>query len=254
MALRLPTLVYDERTRVAGEFYLYYNLGTHYQYGQIGNAGGDVANWVPSGGCCNLSDPPVSGILAARVLTPIGPVDNVFTIQGKEFTIPAYSPPGHSVELDNGTPLTEPIEDADVEVIDGTAKDAVEIILLPNLANDVLLCFDQGFNAEAGDENRPIPRKFEPVCHYVRQRPTNNISLSELFVCNLQGLNLLRQRDVTLIGKFFPDGGAIPSQIDYYTGVRLNIPRNVPQESNDSVQVDATGTFQKFLSFAAEPT
>jgi hypothetical protein len=253
MPLLLPTLQFDGRTRVGGEFYLYYNLEDAYEVGRIGNAGGGVANWVAEGGCGNLGNTmPVSGIIALRAITPIGAADASFTIQGKTGVIPAYSPPGTSVELDNAPVITLPVSAGQVSVSGGTAKDAVDVIVLPRSANDVLVCYDQGLNADVGDENRAIPRKFDPVDHYVRQRPTNTISLSELYVSNLKGLSQLRNRDVTLIGKFFPDGGAVPSEIEYLTGVRLNVPRNIPEEANDSVQVNATGTFRKRLNFTAE--
>jgi hypothetical protein len=254
MALKLPSLVYDARTRVGGEHHLYYNLEDAYQYGQIGNAGESVANWQAAGSCAGTASPPASGILAVRALTPIGAVDSVFTIQGKIAVLPAYSPAGHSVELDGVVAITEPINAATVTVSGGTAKDSVEVIMLPNPVNDVLLCYDQGFQMEVGEENRAIPRKFETVDHYVRQRPSNTISLAELYCCNLKGLSKLRNRNVVLKGIFYPDGGATPSEVFYYTAVRLSIPRNVPQESNDSVQVDASGTFKKYLSFTAPPT
>ncbi len=251
MPFILPTLSYNPRTRASGEVLVYYNLGNAYTYGAAGNAGANTPTWRSEPQCAGVATPP-SGFVAARAIVAIGANDFDLSIQGDDFVMPGLSPVSNGIEIEDAT-LSEPIDAGDITINDGNEGDSVEIIALPHPDNDVLLCYDQGLNAEIQDEFRAIPRKFVTADHYVRQRPSNTISLAEFFVCNLQGLSLLRGRDVTIIAKFYPDGGAVPSQIDYFTGVRLNVPREIPQEANDSVQVNASGSFKQFISFCAEP-
>lgn len=251
--MHLPTLVYDPRTRVGGEAFLYYNLGEAFKAGSIGITGPGVFDFNVEQSCAGSNQsPPASAVWVIRARTPIKATSNiVVTVQGNDAIMPALAPLGHSVEFEDD--LSDPIVEGDISITGGVAGDSIDVIALPNPATDVLICFGQGFNAEVGEENRPIPRGFIPVDHYVRQRPTNTISLSEFYQSNREGLSLIRNRDATLILKFFPDGGATPSEIKYYTRARLSVPTEVPQDANESVQVNATGTFAEFLSFAADP-
>jgi hypothetical protein len=246
-------LVYDRKTRVGGEFYLYYNLGIPYYFGALGVDGESAATYRADPTCGSSGTIPVSGFAVVRAKTPIkAAVDTTWTVNSMTAVLPAYSPPGQSAELGSAAPNSISAVNT-YNVTDGEPGDGVDIIMLPNPANDVLICYDQGLNAESGAENRAIPRKFNPVDHYVRQRPDNRITLREMYCCNLQGLSLLRQRDFTLIGKFFPDGGAVPSEVRYYTNVRFNLPVEIPQESNDSVMISAEGMFRDMLAFTARP-
>lgn len=250
--VRLPALVYDQKTRVGGEFYLYYNLGCSYYFGAIGYDGA-TAQYRAEASCGSpCSSIPASGVGCVRSKVALKAVgDTVWTAAGGlTGTLPAYSPPGQAAET--GT-LTA-VNSATVGVTGATAGDSVDVIVLPNPTNDVLLCYDRGLSVDIGDETRAVTRKFQAVDHFVRQRADNKISLKDLYCCNLQGLSLLRQRDITLIGKFYPDGGAVPSEILYWTGVRLNVPKNIPEEANDSVQVDASGVFRDQLAFSARPS
>lgn len=236
----LPDLVYNPKTRVSGEFYLYYNLQPAYYHGVIGMTD-DGAQGRAETPCASSPVVP-SGFAVVRARTALKAGASSTWNGG---ILPAYAPPGQSAEA-TSTAIPGTVTGAAV-------GDGVDVITLPHPAGDVLICFDQGFSAEAGDENRPIPRKFNPADHYVRQRPENTINLSDLLVCNLQGLARLRQRDCTLIGYFYPDGGAVASEIIYYTNVRLNIPKDVPEDANESVRVNATGTFRDELVFSARP-
>ena len=246
---KLPGLVYDQKTRVGGEFYLYYNLGIANYLGTLGLDGNNVPRWQPNTTCGSGGTNPDGGFTVARVRKSLATsTDSTWIVNGLSGIIPGQSPISQSCEL--GAAQTEVTT---YNIIGAQPGDSVDIIVLPDPANDVLVCYDQGFNAASGNENKPIPRKFEAVDHYVRQRPENNITLTEMYTCNLSGLSKLRQRDVTLIGKFFPDGGGVPCEIIYYTVVRLSNPMEVPQEANDSVTVSAEGSFQHDVRFTAEP-
>lgn len=247
---KLPSLVFDPKTRVGGEFFLYYNLGVANVIGSVGLDGASVAQYQAQSPCGVLGTNPSGGFAVARIKRSlITPSDTIWVVNALSGAIPASSPVGQSVEL--GAALTTVTTFA---VSGAQPGDSIDIVVLPDPANDVLICFDQGLNAQVGVENKPIPRKFDPVTHYVRQRPDNSISLQEMYCCNLKGLSKIRQRDVTLIGKFYADGGSIPSEIIYFTGARLNVPKEIPQEANDSVMISAEGKFSKDFCFTALPT
>lgn len=246
----LPSLVYDEKTRVGGEFFLYYNLGLANVLGTLGLDGNSSPVWQPAQSCGQSGENPSGGFTVAKAKKPlISTTDSTWRVNALTGGIlPGSSPIGQACEL--GAAVTSVTS---YTISGASAGDGVDIIVLPNPDDDVLICFDQGLSANIGAENRPVPRKFDPVDHYVRQRPENTISLKEIYCCNLRGLSLLRQRDVTLIGKWYPDGGAIPSEIVYFTGVRLNIPMDIPEDSNESATISAEGMFRDKLAFTARP-
>lgn len=253
MPLIMPALVYDPRTRVAAEVLAYYNIGEVYKAGTIGISAPNTFDFLVEQSCAGSDDtPPASGVWIARARTPIKALTDItITIDGQDAVMPALAPLGHAVEFE--APLSAPIVEGDITVAGGLAGDSIDIMALPNPATDVLLCFSNGFNAEVGEENRPIPRGFLPVDHYVRQRPTNTISLAEFYQSNRVGLSYLRNRDVTIILRTYPDGGATPLEIAYYSRVRLSVPKDIPQDGNESIQVNATGTFREFAIFSADP-
>lgn len=246
----LPSLVYDPKTRVGGEFYLYYNLGIANRLGTLGLDGNDSPVWDAAQSCGQSGTNPTGGFTAMKAKKPIiATVDSTWRVNALTGGIlPGSAPIGAAAEM--GTAVTSVTS---YNITNAEPGDGVDIWVLPNPDEDVLICFDQGLSASIGAENKAIPRKFDPVDHYVRQRPDNSISLKEMYCCNLRGLSLLRQRDCTLIGKFFPDGGAIPSEIIYYTGVRLNIPMDIPEDANESVSISAEGRFSDKLAFTARP-
>jgi len=245
--IALPTLFRDPKTRVGGEFYLYYNLGQAYEYGGIGVDEAGDPTYRAESNCAGNASLPASGFAVIRAAVPLAAaVESTWEVDAVTAKLPAYAPPGASAEL--GLTISTPTA-ANVDVTNGAAGDSVDVMVLPNPANDVLICFDQGVNVEVGDENKAIGRKFNPVDHYVRQRPNNQLTIGDLLVSSLEGIAALRNRTVTLIGKFYPNGGAAVGEIYYWTNVRLNIPMNVGEDPNDSVKIQGTGSFGKYLSF-----
>ena len=248
--IALPELLNDIKTRVGGEFYLYYNLGQAYKYGSIGVDGNLDAQYRANASCGGNQSLPVSGFAVVRARTAIkSAIPSTWSVGANDAELPAYAPPGQSAEL--GLTIAVPSA-ANVAVVDAEAGDSADIIILPNPADDVLICFDQGLNIEVGDTQRPIGRKFEQVDHYVRVRPNNQLTLADLYVCNMKGLASLQQRQVTLKYVVYPDGGAVPSEIGYFTNVRLNIPKSIAEDPGESVKVNATGMFNEMLVFTAD--
>lgn len=247
--MQLPDLIYDPRTRVGGEVLLYYNLGKAFYAGSIGMDADDEAVLSVEASCAGASTPPASGFGAIRArvgLTAAGPTN--WGASGATGTLPGLAAQDQSAEATAAFPANPTSGSGN-----GEPGDSVDLITLPGVAGDVLVCFDQGLTVELGDQFRAIPRKFVPVDHYVRQRVTNTITLSDLYSNGLDGLARLRGRDVTLILKFFPDGSAIPSEIHYFTNVRLTVPTNIPDDPNESVTNNATGGFRDRLIFSGEP-
>lgn len=115
-----------------------------------------------------------------------------------------------------------------------------------------LICFDQGVVATPGVTYRAIPQKFMPVDHYVRQRPENTISLTDIFVSNWQGLQRIRGIPVTLMVQIRPYGGNGISEIQLYSDVVLNPQTmNSGAEGNDSVTISMEGNFGFCAIFSA---
>ena len=243
----LPDLVYDPRTRTGGEFYLYYSTSPAYYFGSVGvDASLDATPRAESSCGGSAGSIPSSGVCCVRALTALKASGGSTWLGG---TLPPYAPPGQAAEIDSISTLpTNP------SVTGAAAGDSVDVLCLPGPASEVLICYDAGLNSEVGDENKPIPRKFNKTDHWVRQRAENKITLSDIYCCNLQGLAALKNRDCVLIGKFYPDGGAVPSEIHYYTGVRLSVPLTIPEDANESVKISASGSFRDEVVFTARPT
>jgi hypothetical protein len=126
----------------------------------------------------------------------------------------------------------------------GAEGDMVYNICLPNPANDFLICFDQGAAPSPGLSYKPIPLKYDPVSHYVRQRPENTITLSDLFVADRSGLQRIRGIPVTIIIKVSPDGCGVFQEIQYYSNVILNPkPMNSAADGNASIEISMEGPF-----------
>lgn len=251
----LPALTYNGKTRVGGEFYLYVNYEDAYYLAEIGVDADSNEQVVADAGCGSAGSLPVSGFGVIRAKTPIGTGSSDETTwdvgSGEDGVLPAQAPPDQAAEV--GSISSVPAASG-VTVTNGTPGDSADLIVLPNPANDILICYDQGLSSETPDENRAIPRKFNSVDHYVRQRVEKTLSVSDLKVCNIEGLAKLKNRDVCLIGKYFPDGGAVPSEIIYYTRVRLSVPEEIPEDANESVLSNATGSFRDRIVFSAKPT
>jgi len=249
--IHLPGLLFNPKTRVAGEFYLYYNLARARYVGAIGiDAEGDEA-WRAEQSCGELPNLPASNIGVVRAKVPLNnTAPSTWSIGAGTGTLPTLAPPGQAAEI--GT-IVIPVGNPAMTTVNTQPGDSVDVIALPGQAGDVLICYDQGFTANPGDEYRAIARKFVPVDHYVRQRPENSIDLSEFYVSSTIGLERLRGRTVTLKGVFYPDGGSVPSEIIYFTDVRLNVPFDIPDDSNDSVNPGLTGTFRDLIALTGQP-
>ncbi len=129
--------------------------------------------------------------------------------------------------------------------------DTADVLCLPHPAGDFLICFDQGIQIGIGQTFRNIPRKFNPVDHAVRQRGDYSLTLTDLFISSLSGIEQVRGRPCTIIVKIAPDGGGSYSEIQYYTNVILNVPpMNTGNDGNASVEIQATGNFSFCATFS----
>lgn len=242
----LPELTYDGKTRVNAEIQVYYNLGKGVKIGSLVKTSGGVEQLADSP-CASTIVCPTSGWVAASL-----PKENgaAITMSPGSRVFPAQSPLGTAEEVQ----VLASTDITDFTFTGGTVGDTVDILCMPNPDDDVLVCFDVGFQATVGQANKPIPRKFLPADHFVRQRPENSLSISDLLVGHWNGLQRINGIDVTLIVKIFPDGGSAPSEIQYYLGCRLSVPpMNEGNDGNASIEIGATGTFNWAAIFSAEP-
>jgi len=245
---KLTTTVHTKKTKIGAEVLIYYNLDSGKKIGSLIKTASGVEA-IAESSCAETLSLPTSGFAAYGIrvsnTTLMTPADGVGSA-----TFPAHSPVGAAIEND----ATYSATIGDYTFSGGSVGDQMEVIALPNPDNDVLICYDQGFNATPGNALRAIPRKMNPADHYVRQRPENTISLGNLLVSAWDGLQRIRGVPVTLIAKVFPEGGSVPSEIQYFTNVRLFPPSiDVPAEGNDSIELTGEGNFNDVLIFAAQP-
>lgn len=241
----LPTMIHNKQTRIGGETHVYYNLESGFKVGSIGlTSSGEVK--VQESACGG----PDLAVLSGNAFNAAGLFkSNEGSLSVGSATFPAKSPIGTAFELEGSSSV-----DITSFSASGTDGDAVDVFMLPDPANDVLICFERGFSATPGAVFRPIPRKFNPVDHFVRQVPENTISMSDLMVSNWDGLRAIAGRLVTIVAKYFPEGSAIPSEIQYFLQARFQTPySNSPAETNDSNEIQAETTFAYACIFAAEP-
>ena len=240
----LPTLIYNKRTRVSGESLIYYNLGRAQKVGTLFK-GESTIEKIPESSCGGTLQYPTSGFIAAVIKVP---PEAAITIDSKIFPIKA--PIGMAYEIaGSGTNINS------YTFTGGAVGDQIDIVMYPNPADDVLICFDRGLQATVGQSVRPIARKFNPADHYVRQTPENTLNLTDLYVGGLSGVRRLNGVEVTLVQRLLPDGGSVPCEIIYYSNVRLSVPpTNTGAEGGESIEIQASGNFGEYASFSAAPT
>lgn len=243
----IPDLVYDGKTRVGAEVLLYYNLGKGVKIGSLVKTATGIDK-LPEAPCADTIVCPTSGWVAGSL--PKQNLAAITAVTPGTDGFPLKSPVGSAVEVQD-TPSTNINT---FSFTGGAVGDTVDILCMPNPADDVLICFDAGFTPTIGRANRPIPRKFLAADHFVRQRPENSVRISDLLVSHWAGLQRINGIDVTLIAKIYPDGGSSASEIQYYLGARLSVPSmNSAAEANDSITIDAEGTFNFAAIFSAPP-
>lgn len=242
MALQLPTLVHDPKTKTGNEFYVYYNLGVGKVIGTIAYDGTQVQK-VSQTGCGPERDNPVGGFAAAV---------NISENEAAIGDIPAQSPLFTAAEIDSA----QYSEDINDYTIAPTVKgDAVQIVTFPPVADDQLICYDNGFAFNPGQLFRAIPRKYNAADHFVRQRFEGSITLNDMYVSNWDGLQRIRGRLCTIIVRCMPDGGGLFSEIYYFGNVRVNPQMlNNPSDGNASMEISAEGNFSYVAVFSAQPT
>jgi hypothetical protein len=225
----LPTMGFRKETKTGNEVALYYNLGIGIIKKRLFNGGSTVVTSCGGSNACPANS------FDATVLTSVLADD-----QPAFGTMPANSP------------LFTAVEGEQSITTDGVFAD---LVCLPDPANDVLICFDQGFEASLGATFRAVPRKYDVADHYVRQRSENSIRISDFFVSNWAGIQRIRGRRVTIIAKIFPQGGGQPSEIQYYSNVLLNVsPLNYGNDGNANIEINGEGAFNFAAIFAQQPS
>lgn len=145
-----------------------------------------------------------------------------------------------------GIPANSPIYTA---MIGGSAApvgvgDSLLIADVPCWQDLTLVCYDQGGSPSPGIPYRAIPRKFNPVDHYVRIRPENRITLSELYVSNWDGLQRIKGCPCTVVVALMPSGFGAYQEIIYYCNVVFPPQgNNWGAEGNDSQTISLEGSF-----------
>lgn len=214
--MTLPTLRYQGNSKVGLETAIYFNtdVGLLTKYG----SGQGLTNVTKCGGGNVIDDCPQGSFTATAIL--------------KKNESAVGSLPRHS-------PLYRAVEG---EVTPTGNDDWVGIYCLPDPANDVLLCLDQGMSITPGNPWRAVPRKFNPVDHYVPQVPEHSVTVNDLFISNYAGLQRINGIPVTLIVKIYPQGVQIPQEIQYYLNVVVTVPTmNSGSDQNASIDISATG-------------
>lgn len=255
----LPVLVANDKTRTGNDALIYYNLGQAKKLGQIVCTAPGESIFVPEASCAEptIIAPP-SGFIAVRVAKYQAGVTAIAlgTVMdyGKIIHIPLQAPIGTAYELADVIPEDPTTFTPPPITAGGTAGDAIDVFLLPHPADDVLICYDQGFSMKPGTTLKPIPRKLNPVDHYVTQRAENTLSLNDLDVSNWRGIRRIKNQPVTIIVRLIPDGQGAPSEIQYYTNAVVNLSLDNPADGNDSRTVSGEGTFNQDLVFSADDT
>jgi len=220
----LPSLIYSGVTKINNEVLIYANLGVGILKQQLGF--GSSVNVTP----CVAGEACPPGSFDATVIN--------FPNKGAVGTIPALAP------------LFTAKEGVQNPTVSG---DVADVLCLPNPADDFLICFDQGISPTVGETYRAIPRKFNPVDHIVRQRGTNSITITDLYISSWEGIRRLAGRRCTLIVKIAPGGGGSYQEIQYYTNVTLNVPPIATgNDGNASVEIQGQGNFSYCAVFAAQ--
>lgn len=227
----LPTLVHDKKTRTNNEALIYYNLDVGRVKETKGHDGSAVQT-VARTSCGGDATCP-SGSFDASVL----PIANRGAAIG---SLPINSPAFSAIEGSQDP---------------GAKGDIVDVVCLPDPNNDTLICFDQNFTGTPGLQERPIPKKFAQVDHYVRQRSENSLSLSDLYVSSWDGVQRIRGVRCTIIVKITPDGGATFSEIQYYSNVQLSGGSlATASDGNASIENSMEASFEFVAIFSAQPT
>lgn len=223
----LPTMQYSKLTKTSNDVAVYYNLGVGMVKKRMYNGG-----FMTDPACGGSSVCP-AGSFDATVLTSVTADDQpVFG------SFPANSPIGTAFEG---------------EVAPNADGVFANLVCLPNPANDVLICFDGGVEANLGQTYRAVPRKYNPADHWVPQRAENTLRISDLFVSNWAGVERIRGRRVTIIVKVFvPGGSGAPTEIQYYSNAMLNVPTmNSGNDGNANIEIQGEGNFSIYAVFAA---
>lgn len=248
-AFQLPNLVWTPNTKVGAEALVYFNRTNGYKLGTyVKGTSGQV--WMPNSSCAQqVVNPIANGGFMAMLLSVINGGNVGITGANNSAAFASTDPLGSAYEIEGVTDATT------LTMTGSVTGDQVDIIALPPPTGDILICYDQGLDVKIGEVWKPIPRKFSPADHYVRQRAENSISLKDLYVCNWEGLRSINGVPVTMIVKIYPSGGAVPSEIQYYTNVRLNVPpMMLPGDANASLEFSGEAKFDQYASFAAKPT
>ena len=227
--MSLPSFIYTPRVKTGNETEIYYNFGVGRVKKRLYNGGEKVVS------SCGGSSSCPAGSFDATVLQSVLGTDQA-----------AFG------GIAENSPLYTAVEGEQAPVTDGVNAD---LVCLPDPANDVLVCFDRAFTAEMGQQFRAIARKYAVTDHYVRQRGENQLSITDVFVANKKGLSAIKGRRCTIIVKVYPDGGGALQELIYFSNVLLNMPLIAwGNDSNQEMEISATGMFDFCAVFSADPS
>lgn len=228
----LPAFTYDPKTKVNAETMVY---AIPYP-GQILDA---LQYRADSGTLHKASDINANGCCGGEC--PCPPVSFNATVTQNANKAPI-----------GGLPINSPLYSAVTGLINPTGDgDSVYHVCLPEFSEMTLICFDQGVSPTIGHNQKPIGRKFLNVDHRVRQKTSDTISLSDLFVSNWDGLSAIRGIPSTIAVLVTPDGIAT-QQITFYSNVVINpMTPSHGSDENESITLTFEGDINFIATFSA---
>ena len=143
-------------------------------------------------------------------------------------------------------------------VFNGTPNVALQILAV-NDTNwlDLGQNFNEGVTFTKGVMAAPVARGWVATDHSVRVRATNQFSIKQLYSSMLEGIGILRGKQILIKDECHPDGGANFKELHYITcaqveNAALEIGAGGGNAGTDSIT--ASGYFKRQYTWTADPT
>ena len=132
------------------------------------------------------------------------------------------------------------------------AGDSVDIGFLPDVADNVLLGLEQGFDVNDGQGVKGIRDKtdYAVIDHNKRQYGDATISIAALYQNGEKGLSAIADREVTLFREVVDDTGESVTETEVIEGARLAVATASPADGNESVTQQGQGSFKRSWIFS----
>ena len=131
----------------------------------------------------------------------------------------------------------------------GVLGDKVEVLVLPNPANDVEMCYIQDLSLERGKTVKAVYCHFT-LMHNKRLRGERNMSATIWYTHHMEGLALITDRDVTLRIDIKDDCKNTITETIYVDKARIGVSWSKPAGDEGEVTSKGDGTFGRLLVFS----